>query len=113
MLLLDENLSYKLVSRLIHEFPDIQAVIKVIDLGEGASDAQVWEYAKSNSLVLVTKDKDSVNYWERFGPAPKLIKLDIGNCRINAIELLLKANKDQIDRFMSGNDGLLVLKGNR
>ena len=31
MLLLDENLSYKLVSRLIYEFPDTQAVIKEID----------------------------------------------------------------------------------
>ena len=111
MLLLDENLSHKLVSRLIHEFPDIQAVIKVVDLGEGASDTRVWEYAKSNSLVLVTKDKDFVNYWERFGPPPKLIKLNIGNCRINAIKLLLEANKDQIDRFMAGNDGLLVLEG--
>ena len=62
MLLLDENLSYKLVSRLSHEFPDIQAVIKVIDLGDGASDTRIWEYAKSNSLVLFTKDKDFVNY---------------------------------------------------
>ena len=111
MLLLDENLSYKLVSRLIHEFPDVQAVVKVIDLGEGASDERVWEYAKANNLVLTTKDKDFVNYWKRFGPPPKLIKLNIGNCRINALELLLKVNKDQIVRFVAGNDGLLVLEG--
>ena len=111
MLLLDENLSYKLVSRLMHEFSDVQAVVKVKDLGEGTSDERVWGYAKVNNLILITKDKDFVDYWKRFGPPPKIIKLNIGNCRIKAIELLLKKNKDQIVQFAAGNDGLLVLEG--
>ncbi len=111
MLLLDENLSYKLVSRLIHEFPGTQAVAKSNNLGEGTGDERVWKYAKINSLVLVTKDKDFVDYWKRFGPPPKVIKLNIGNCRINAIELLLKSNKEEIIQFVAGNKGLLVLEG--
>ena len=111
MLLLDENLSYKLVTRLVHEFPNTQAVAQVENLGVGTSDELVWKYAKTNSLALVTKDKDFVDYWKRFGPPPKVIKLEIGNCRIKAIELLLKSNKQQIIKFMAGSFGLLVLKG--
>ena len=72
MLLLDENLSYKLVSRLMHEFSDVQAVVKVKYLGEGTSDERVWGYAKVNNLILITKDKDFVDYWKRFGPPPKI-----------------------------------------
>ena len=56
MLLLDENLSYKLVTRLVHEFPNTQAVAQVENLGVGTSDELVWKYAKTNSLALVTKD---------------------------------------------------------
>ena len=110
MLLLDENLSYKLVARLVHEFPNTQAVNHIESLGEGSSDELIWQYAKTNSLVLVTKDKDFVDYWKRFGPPPKVIRLEIGNCRINKAEFLLKNNQDLIFEFIDGSDGLLVLK---
>ena len=95
----------------MHEFPNIQAVAKVQSLGEGTIDEKVWVYAKTNNLMLVTKDKDFVDYWERFGPPPKVIKLKIGNCRISAIESLLKNNKDKITKFLADSDGLLVLEG--
>ena len=111
MLLLDENLSYKLVNKLVGDFPKTQAVVSVLSLGEGTEDQRVWDYAKTNSLALVTKDKDFVDYWKRFGPPPKVIKIEIGNCRISAIELLLKNNKEQIANFLANAEGLLVLDG--
>ena len=83
----------------MHEFPNIQAVAKVQSLGEGTIDEKVWVYAKTNNLMLVTKDKDFVDYWERFGPPPKVIKLKIGNCRISAIESLLKNNKCAVSPY--------------
>lgn len=54
MLLLDENLSYKLVNKLIGDFPNTQAVVSVLSLGEGSEDQRVWEYVKTNNLALVT-----------------------------------------------------------
>lgn len=110
MLLLDENISYKLAVRISDEFPSTKATSQVGALGEGANDKSVWDYAKANKLVLVTKDKDFVEYWQRFGPPPKVVKLEIGNCRINAIELLLKRNKQIITLFAGSSDGLLILK---
>jgi len=109
MLLIDENLSYKLVEKLIQHFPGTQAVVNINDLGEGADDQLIWKYAKENNLLLVTKDKDFVNYWKHYGPPPKVVKLNIGNCRLNKVELLLKNNKMEIVSFIGRDDGLLVL----
>ena len=61
-------------------------------------------------LTLIMKKLPEC-YWKQFGPPPKVIKLNIGNCRIDAIELLLISNKDQIIQFVAGNNGLLVLEG--
>ncbi|WLQ14385.1 DUF5615 family PIN-like protein [Hahella aquimaris] len=112
MLLIDENLSYKLAARLAGDFPGTIAVAKAPSLGEGTQDPVVWEYAKTNNLVLVTKDKDFVDYWKRFGPPPKVIRLEIGNSRLSNVEQMIINNKNKILHFISSsNDGLLMLKG--
>lgn len=55
-LLFDENLSHKLAQLLEDLFPNS---IHVRDVGlKAADDPLVWEYAKNNSLILVSKDAD-------------------------------------------------------
>ena len=55
-LLFDENLSPKLVLLLADAFPDS---LHVRDVGlEAADDPILWEYAKDNNLMLVSKDSD-------------------------------------------------------
>ena len=55
-LLFDENLSPKLVVRLAEEFPN---TIHVSRAGfEKADDTAVWNFAKTESLTIVTKDAD-------------------------------------------------------
>lgn len=111
MLLIDENLSYRLVAKLTSDFPGTVAVAKESTLGEGVSDRKVWEYAKSNNLAILTKDKDFVDYWKRYGPPPKVIRLKIGNNRLSNIESLMKKYKSTIFHFINGSDGLLLLEG--
>jgi predicted nuclease of predicted toxin-antitoxin system len=55
-LLLDENLSERLLPLLIERFPH-STHGRLICLG-GASDAAIWEWASQQVLVLVTKDED-------------------------------------------------------
>ena len=55
-LLFDENLSYKLVRLLEDLFPN-SIHVRDIDL-KAADDPLVWEYAKDNDLILVSKDAD-------------------------------------------------------
>jgi len=55
-LLLDQNLSPKLVKQLNEQFPDTKHLID-IEL-DRASDFEVWEYAKSNNFIIISKDTD-------------------------------------------------------
>ena len=55
-LLFDENLSPKLSSRLSDIFPNS---LHVRDVGMKATiDPIVWDYAKDNDLMIVSKDAD-------------------------------------------------------
>ena len=55
-LLLDENLSRRLVPFLQHDYP---GSTQVVLLGlESASDTEVWQRAKDDGYVIVTRDAD-------------------------------------------------------
>jgi predicted nuclease of predicted toxin-antitoxin system len=55
-LLLDENLSRRLVPFLLTAYPESTQVV-LVGL-EAASDVQIWEYAKAHDFVIVTQDAD-------------------------------------------------------
>ncbi len=55
-LLLDENLSPRLVNRLSLLFPGLTHV-RHVGL-EQADDQQIWHYARDNTFVIVTADAD-------------------------------------------------------
>jgi predicted nuclease of predicted toxin-antitoxin system len=77
-LLLDENLSYRLVASLQDAFPGTSHVT-----AEGlssANDLEVWEFAGKNGFVIVSKDEDFSALSALRGHPPKLIKLSLGNC---------------------------------
>jgi predicted nuclease of predicted toxin-antitoxin system len=57
-LLLDENLSPRLVTRLLSLFPGLS---HVRDVGlRQANDMSIWEWAKENDYTVVTADSDFV-----------------------------------------------------
>lgn len=54
----------------------------VRDLGlDEASDEQIWEYAITHALVLISKDEDSLHLAARPGPVAPLVWVRLGNCR--------------------------------
>ena len=55
-LLFDENLSPELVRLLADLFPE-SVHVRDVDL-KAADDPLVWQYAKDNSLIIVSKDSD-------------------------------------------------------
>ena len=96
-LLLDENLSERLVPRLDDLFP---GSTHVRSLGQGgARDHSVWEMARTGASILVTRDEDFVTLSVLRGAPPKVIWLNVGNARNAAIESLLRARASDIERF--------------
>lgn len=73
-LLLDENLSPRLLQRLSSLFP---ALIHVRDVGlKAASDEMIWDWAKRNSYTIVTTDADFAALSGLRGWPPKVIHLE-------------------------------------
>jgi predicted nuclease of predicted toxin-antitoxin system len=110
MLLLDENVSPRLVGRLAPLFPGTQCVERVPELGAAATDRAIWTYGKSHNLAIVTKDKDFAELFARFGHPPKVILLKIGNARVQALEDHIRQYRGKIAEFLNDpSSGLLVV----
>ena len=77
-LLFDQNLSPRLVTMLVDLFPGSEHV-QSVGLGE-AADASVWEFARNNAFVIVTKDVDFSDRSALAGHPPKIIWIRLGNC---------------------------------
>jgi len=96
-LLFDENLSHKLVGLLDNLFPNS---IHVRDVGlKAADDPLVWEYAKNNNLILVSKDADMHQRSFMFGHPPKVIWIRLGNCSTAEVERLIRRHFEAIKAF--------------
>lgn len=70
-LLLDENLSPRLVNCLSSQFP---GSIHVRDAGlKGQSDERIWSFAAKNGFIIATKDDDFRSLSLLLGAPPKVI----------------------------------------
>ena len=107
-LLFDENLSPKLPNRLSDLFP---SSLHVRDVGmKATTDTVVWDYAKENNLMIVSKDADMHDLSLLFGNPPKVIWLRLGNCSTSQVENLLRSNFKAIQLFFEDeNLSLLAL----
>ena len=72
-LLFDQNMSFILVRCLADTFPG-SSHVQFVGL-DCVSNDQVWEYAKLNGLVIVTKDEDFNDLSVMRGSPPKVIWL--------------------------------------
>ena len=107
-LLFDQNLSYRLVQRLADVYPDCQHV-RHVGLKE-AADSQVWDFAKSNGFVIVSKDSDFYHRSLVLGYTPKVIWLKLGNCTTQAVEHVLRVQADTVAQFEAdGTATFLIL----
>lgn len=74
-LLLDENLSERIIHRIVDLYPNSEQV-KTLGL-TNTDDAVIWEYAKTNDFVIVSKDSDFHQRSLLYGHPPKFIYLSI------------------------------------
>lgn len=86
-LLLDQNISYKLVEKLSTLFPESNHV-RFLE-SHTASDKDIWEYAKNNDYLLVTQDMDFFEMSLVYGFPLKIIWLRTGNTRTKIIQNII------------------------
>ena len=105
-LLFDENLSPRLPGLLADLFP---GSLHVRDVGMKATDDPVvWEYAKGNGLMIVSKDMDMHDLSLVLGDPPKVVWLRLGNCSTAQVESLLRRVFGIIQLFRDDKDVSLL-----
>jgi predicted nuclease of predicted toxin-antitoxin system len=107
-LLLDENLSPRLVPRLLSLFAGLK---HVRNLGlQQAEDKSIWNWAKANAYTVVTTDYDFVTLSKRLGWPPKVIHIEHCDFPFRIIENLLRRSAVLITEFEDDSSGVLTLR---
>ena len=97
-LLLDENISYKLVNKLQEFFPGIKHISE-FQLNS-IEDKMIFQFAKENDFAIVTFDEDYFTLSVLNSFPPKIIWLRTGNLSTNELEEILRKKKLVIDKFL-------------
>lgn len=107
-LLLDQNLSRRLLAELASTFPD-SVHVGAVGL-DTATDREIWAYAGEHGYLIVSKDSDFRQLAFLLGPPPKAVWLRVGNCSTATIAELLRSGAETIAHFAaSEEEALLVL----
>ena len=105
-LLLDENLSRRILPFLETDFPG-STQVALIGM-ERATDEEVWHYAKSNGFCIVTKDADFYDLSLVKGAPPKVVWLKSGNMTKSAVAQILLTNRPYIEEMLATVDTTCV-----
>jgi len=107
-LLLDENLSDRIISRIVDLYPD-SVHVKTLGL-INTDDVIIWEYAKAQDFIIASKDSDFHHRSLLYGHPPKFIYLRIGNSPTSKIVKILRDNFGTISQFADSEiESILVL----
>lgn len=107
-LLLDANLSWRLVKTLSEHYPSITHITDV--LSHNAHDFSIWQFAQKEEFVIVTNDEDFIGLMADKGWPPKIILLKTGNQSNNFLANLLIQKKEEIITFFNHpTQGMLVI----
>ena len=97
-LLLDQNLSYRLLAGLEPYFPGSSQIHR---LGmEHADDTAIWNFAREHGFAIVSKDSD---FYERslvLGFPPKIVWLKCGNVSMRRTGEILFESREAIASFL-------------
>ncbi|WP_319418649.1 DUF5615 family PIN-like protein [Pleurocapsa sp. FMAR1] len=107
-LLFDQNLSPVLINHLGDLYAGSNHVYN-LNL-DRVSDTEVWEYARKEGFLIVTKDADFSDVCTLRGFPPKIIWIIRGNCKTANIEAILRNHYDDIEALNNDQTtGILTL----
>jgi len=106
-LLLDENLSDRIIPQILDLYPD-SSHVKMHNLIR-TDDAVIWSFAEKNGFTIVSKDSDFHQRSLVYGAPPKFIFLRVGNCPTSRINQLLRSNHALISIFHTDPDATILV----
>ena len=101
-LLLDQNLSYRIVQSLQSVYPN-STQVALVDMAE-VTDKVIWDYAQRENYIIVTLDADFHEYSLLYSGPPLVVWLKCGNQPKQVILDKLLASRDVIEQAVSDSD---------
>jgi predicted nuclease of predicted toxin-antitoxin system len=108
-ILLDQNLSPKLIRKLTDLFPGLESVY---NLGlTNAPDTSIFTWAKERQIdASISSDRDFIQLAEQIGPPPKVIRIEQCGFPSSVIEQLLRREAIRIYDFLQSSRTVLQLR---
>jgi predicted nuclease of predicted toxin-antitoxin system len=108
-LLLDQNLSRRMLPDLAAEFPG-STQVQFLGL-DTATDLVLWEFARAHAYTIVTKDVDFLELALIRGFPPKVVWLNCGNLSNATLREKLLSRAGEIHAFLAAHDqGVLEIE---
>jgi len=108
-LLFDQNLAPRLVALLKDLYPDS---LHVREVGlQAAADEEIWDAARKEGCVVVSKDADFRQKAFLRGHPPKVIWIRLGNCSTDSIAKLLWSRHAEVSRFLKDPESAFLALG--
>jgi predicted nuclease of predicted toxin-antitoxin system len=101
-LLFDENISYRVVKKIMHVFPNCENVRRL--RLDSTDDLVIWDYARKNGFAIVTFDEDFDEISLLKGFPPKIILLRTGNILNEDLVTLLIEKQAEILSFLENDE---------
>lgn len=108
-LLFDQNLSYHIAESLTALYPG-STHVRLLGL-ERADDEAIWNFAKDNQYVIVSKDSDFHQRSFLRGFPPKIIWIRCGNSSTGQIEKILTDNHATVRAFCNDSVHSFLILG--
>lgn len=97
-LLLDQNISYRVVKNISGVYPNVRHVSSLGLLNE--EDLLIWNFAKDEDYTIVTFDSDFYELQLTKGFPPKIIWLRFGNSTKSALTNFFLDRRETIEMFL-------------
>jgi len=104
-LLIDQNISHRILSLISHAFPDVQ---HVREHGlSNADDYDIFMHARHHRYDAVITLDDFVRLLNTYSAPPKIIWLRTGNCSTSFLAEILINKSDSIEQFVRSEEYFL------
>jgi predicted nuclease of predicted toxin-antitoxin system len=107
MILVDNNLSYRVSLHFDTSFPGSAHVAK-FNMDENTEDITIWKFDRKKGFTIITKDNDYEALSRLYGCPPKVIQLTCGNKTTAQIIAIMGKNEKIIQSFIKDKDDCLL-----
>lgn len=104
----DAHLSPAIVTWITQTFGITALALRDVGLRD-AEDTEIFEAAKAQGVILITKDSDFVDLVERLGTPPQIIWLTCGNTSNARLREILSTNLPEALEILSSGEALVEI----